>query len=155
MLKLTRAEEEIPARLEQEKARLTETYETKIKFYQSCLDELNEKANQQQLAGESKIEELKTELEELKNVKKIHITSVEHQQTSDQSEQLNSIIVENRSLTKRLDELKIAYDELNDEKKQLYITLNELKEKRESPNISSSPALDNSIKVDLFVFFIV
>ena len=94
----------------------------------SDIDRKNAQKNQQDLA---QINNLKAELEN-EQLKKVDLVSVQALQRNhqDENEQKNM----NQELQKQLDELKFAYDDLMDEKTQLYLTLTDLKQKEESPS---------------------
>lgn len=152
--KLNQFEEEKSLKLD-EQTSLKQTIETKEKHYQSLIEEINELNRKKQQQDQNEINDLKTklnELQELIDTKKLIATqslkSSSYGSSIYENNNEATLKYENQQLNKQLEELKFSYDDLIDEKNQLLITLNELKQKTQSNSHSKSNSLSNENNIN-------
>ncbi len=152
--KLAQFEEEKSMKLD-EQINFKQTIETKEKHYQALIEEINELNRKKQQQDQNEINELNAKLNELKELvetKKLVATqSLKSSPYSSSIYDNNSeanLKYENQQLNKQLEELKFSYDDLIDEKNQLLITLNELKQKSQSSGHSKSNSTSNENNIN-------
>ncbi|RNA06163.1 golgin subfamily A member 4 isoform X2, partial [Brachionus plicatilis] len=105
VIKMNQLEEELEKKFVSEKLILQEDFGNKVKNYESIIEELN-----------------------------LRKEDYEAQMTNDKNNLVSSLRNENSQLSRKLDDLQFAYDELLDEKNNLKFNLNELKENGPSDN---------------------
>ena len=161
--KLSQLAEKESSLLNEERASLRQSIEKKDHHYQSLIEEINELNKKRQEADRIQIDELKSRLNEMQEEISLRQTtqtttllksskaSLFHEDLSGQVNDSNnnnsvaSLKYENQQLSKQLDELKYSYDDLIDEKNQLLLTLNELKQKSRPSGASSNESISNDI----------
>ena len=111
------------------------TMTNKDKHYQALIEELNELSQKKQESDRVEINELNFKINQLQEKldKKVSSNLLKSSPNSssffEENSEPSGLKYENKQLSKQLEELKFSYDDLIDEKNQLLLTLNELKQK--------------------------
>lgn len=136
--KMDQIESDLSKKLEEEQARLKEQLTNKDKHYETFIEELTDRHKRQTESDRNEIERLRTKIDDLENAKenskKVTTSLLSSPPNIESNESTQNVIsnlkLTNQQLTKQLEDLKFAYDDVKDEKAQLYLSLNELKQKQ-------------------------
>ena len=141
-LRMDEQQLELINKLKDERNRHKEQLAEKDKDFERFVEDLNGNSAKREADLNTEIDRLKkllnevqSRMDESKRESQVLVRS--SAQSSDDSD-VTSLKQENNALTRRLNELKIAYDELSDEKSQLLLSLSDLKRKKAATSDSSS-----------------
>lgn len=139
--RLAETENEKDKKWSDERQQLLDELMQKEAYYHEVMSELTDKHKEQAELQRNEIERLRAEL------KDCHQTAVAKTTEEDGGNQRSK--AESEQLRKQLDELKYAYDDLLDEKSQLFTSLSELKQQKSSSlsNDTEIARLNSVIKV--------
>lgn len=129
---------EMERQVEKSGASGKEAVELKVRHYEEFIAELDRKHAQKSETSRMQIENLRAELESVeKRAQEDVLEAKAAVGGGNLSAGVDGYKAENRELTEQLEKLKNSYDDLLDEKNQLYMSLKELKNKQEAAGKNS------------------
>jgi len=156
-IKLSSIEADFTKRLAAQLDSHNKTLENKDKNYESLIGELETNYKSKLEASNSEMHLLRNKLTELElkyhEKQNIEVLSGKPFRPSAE-DNLSQLKKENQNLSKQFDELKMAYDELKDEKAQIFLTLNDLKHQQQQlqQQQSNDPFKLNEHLIVRFIF---
>ena len=141
-LRMDEQQLELINKLKDERSRHKEALAEKEKDFDKFAETMNTNNAQREAQLTTEIERLKEKLSEMQtrldSSSSKRETQILTKSSADESGDGIGIKQENEELTRRYNELKMAYDELSDEKSQLFLSLNELKRKKGAQSSDSA-----------------